>query len=67
MPYGVPHSVGIDHGGIDVGVELEFIETVSLTSSSSLWISTRSTVLRFTTHHSTVTATATALCARKRR
>lgn len=38
MPYGVPHSVGIDHGGIDVGVELEFIETVSLTSSSSLWI-----------------------------
>ena len=38
MPYGVPHSVGTDHGGIDVGVELEFIETVSLTSSSSLWI-----------------------------
>ena len=38
MPYGVPHSVGIDHGGIYVGVELEFIETVSLTSSSSLWI-----------------------------
>lgn len=40
MPWGVPHSVGIDHGVIDVGmgVELELTETVSLTSSSSLWI-----------------------------